>query len=118
MTIKNTFATLSAGLLLLSSFSPASNLSPTTAQTWTLRALITELEDNHYADHRYNDAMSADHLETYLDRLDPSHLYFTASDAAEFQRPEKKIALRASRKREKEGEGKERKKQVSGHERG
>jgi carboxyl-terminal processing protease len=30
--------------------------------------------------------MSADHLDTYLERLDPSHLYFTGSDVAEFQR--------------------------------
>jgi len=46
---------------------------------------VTELEENHYVDRRYNDAMSAAHLETYLERLDPSHLYFTASDVAEFQ---------------------------------
>ena len=30
--------------------------------------------------------MSAEHLETYLERLDPSHLYFTVSDVAEFER--------------------------------
>jgi len=48
--------------------------------------LVTELEDNHYVDRRYNDAMSTEHLDTYLKRLDPSHLYFTASDVAEFER--------------------------------
>ena len=68
------------------SVSVASDLSPTTQQTRTLRALVTELEENHYLDRRYNDAMSAEHLETYLERLDPSHLYFTASDVAEFER--------------------------------
>jgi carboxyl-terminal processing protease len=51
-----------------------------------LRALVTELEEKHYVDRRYNDAMSAEHLNTYLERLDPSHLYFTASDVADFQR--------------------------------
>jgi carboxyl-terminal processing protease len=30
--------------------------------------------------------MSTEHLDTYLKRLDPSHLYFTASDVAEFER--------------------------------
>ncbi len=85
MTISKTLATLGAGVLL-SSVTFASELAPTTQQTWTLRALVTELEENHYIDRRYNDAMSADHLDTYLERLDPSHLYFTAADVAEFQR--------------------------------
>lgn len=85
MTISKTLATLGAGVLL-SSVTLASELAPTTQQTWTLRALVTELEENHYIDRRYNDAMSADHLDTYLERLDPSHLYFTAADVAEFQR--------------------------------
>jgi len=72
--------------IIAASVSVASDLSPTNQQTRTLRALVTELEENHYVDRRYNDAMSADHLETYLERLDPSHLYFTASDVAEFER--------------------------------
>ena len=71
--------------VLAASVSVAAELSPTTQQTWTLRALVTELEDKHYVDRRYNDAMSAAHLETYLERLDPSHLYFTVSDVAEFE---------------------------------
>lgn len=84
MTFTKTFAALGLSILV-ASISLASDLSPTTQQTWTLRALVTELEENHYVDRRYNDAMSAAHLETYLERLDPSHLYFTASDVAEFQ---------------------------------
>ena len=71
--------------IIVASVSVASDLSPTTQQTWTLRALVTELEENHYVDRRYNDAMSAEHLETYLQRLDPSHLYFTTTDVAEFE---------------------------------
>ena len=84
MTFTKTFPALGVSFLV-ASISFASNLSPTTQQTWTLRALVTELEENHYVDRRYNDAMSAAHLETYLERLDPSHLYFTASDVAEFR---------------------------------
>ena len=72
--------------IIAASVSVASDLSPTNQQTWTLRALVTELEENHYVDRRYNDAMSAEHLETYLERLDPSHLYFTVLDVAEFER--------------------------------
>ena len=36
-------------------------------------------------DRRYNDAMSAEHLETYLEAC-PSHLYFTDPENAEFDR--------------------------------
>ena len=72
--------------IIAASVSVASDLSPTNQQTWTLRALVTELEENHYVDRRYNDAMSAEHLETYLERLDPSRLYFTVLDVAEFER--------------------------------
>ena len=84
MIISKTLATLGA-VLLFSSASLASDLTPTAQQTWTLRALVTELEEKHYVDRRYNDAMSAEHLNTYLERLDPSHLYFTESDVADFQ---------------------------------
>ena len=82
---KKLLALLASIIVASVSVSVASDLSPTTQQTWTLRALVTELEENHYVDRRYNDAMSAEHLETYLERLDPSHLYFTASDVEEFQ---------------------------------
>ena len=83
---KKLLALLASIIVASVSVSVTSDLSPTTQQTWTLRALVTELEENHYVDRRYNDAMSAEHLETYLERLDPSHLYFTASDVAEFER--------------------------------
>ena len=59
-------------------------LETTREQAWTLRALITELEDTHFVDKRYNDAMSRAHLETYLERLDPSRLYFTQPDVDDF----------------------------------
>lgn len=59
-------------------------LETTREQAWTMKALITELEDTHFVDKRYNDAMSRAHLETYLERLDPSRLYFTQSDVDDF----------------------------------
>lgn len=61
-------------------------METTQAQTWTLRALITELEDTHFVDKRYNDAMSRAHLESYLERLDPSRLYFTQTEVDEFEK--------------------------------
>ena len=59
-------------------------LETTREQAWTMKALITELEDTHFVDKRYNDAMSRAHLETYLERLDPSRLYFTQPDVDDF----------------------------------
>ena len=85
MTFTKTLALLGAGLLA-SSPPLAADLSPTTQQTSTMRALVTELEEKHYVDRRYNDVMSIEHLKTYLERLDPSHLYFTSSDVTQFQR--------------------------------
>ena len=82
---------LTAFLSLWELAANAGEMAPTTQQTWTLRALISELEENHFADKRYNDAMSAAHLETYLERLDPSRVYFTQSDIAGFMRYEDRL---------------------------
>lgn len=57
---------------------------PTKAQSNTLKAMIKELEDSHYVDRRYDDGMSQAHLDTYLDRLDPSRLFLTAAEVNEF----------------------------------
>ena len=73
-------------LLSLSYHGHATALTSTDQQSETLRALIEKLEDSHYVDRRYNDAMSREHLNSYLERLDPSHLYFTARDIADFDR--------------------------------
>lgn len=56
----------------------------TVAQGKTLEAMIDELEDSHYVDRRYDDAMSQAHLDTYLDNLDPSRLFFTQQEINEF----------------------------------
>ena len=59
---------------------------PTAAQSKTLKAMIDELEESHYVDRRYDDGMSQAHLETYLDRLDPSRLFLTANDISAFSK--------------------------------
>ena len=59
---------------------------PTAAQSKTLKAMIDELEESHYVDRRYDDGMSQAHLDTYLDRLDPSRLFLTAADITEFSK--------------------------------
>lgn len=59
---------------------------PTAAQSKTLKAMINELEESHYVDRRYDDGMSQAHLDTYLERLDPSRLFLTAADITEFSK--------------------------------
>ncbi len=80
-------AVIASLLLTANSFVYAiAESEPTAAQSNTLKAMIDELEDSHYVDRRYDDSMSQAHLETYLDRLDPSRLFLTAADITEFSK--------------------------------
>lgn len=78
-------AVIASLLIATTSFAYAiAESQPTAAQSKTLKAMIDELEESHYVDRRYDDGMSQAHLDTYLDRLDPSRLFLTATDITEF----------------------------------
>lgn len=78
-------AVITSLLIATTSFAYAiAESQPTAAQSKTLKAMIDELEESHYVDRRYDDGMSQAHLDTYLDRLDPSRLFLTATDITEF----------------------------------
>ena len=80
-------AVIASLLLATNSFVYAiAESEPTAAQSKTLKAMIDELEESHYVDRRYDDGMSQAHLDTYLDRLDPSRLFLTAPDITEFSK--------------------------------
>ena len=80
-------AVIASLLLTANSFVYAiAESEPTAAQSKTLKAMIDELEDSHYVDRRYDDGMSQAHLDSYLDRLDPSRLFLTAADITEFSK--------------------------------
>lgn len=80
-------AVIACVLLTANSFVYAiAGSEPTVAQSKTLKAMIDELEDSHYVDRRYDDGMSQAHLDTYLDRLDPSRLFLTGADITEFSK--------------------------------
>ena len=80
-------AVIASLLLAANSFVYAiAESEPTAAQSKTLKAMIDELEESHYVDRRYDDGMSQAHLDTYLDRLDPSRLFLTAADITEFSK--------------------------------
>ena len=80
-------AVIASLLLTANSFVYAiAESEPTAAQSKTLKAMIDELEDSHYVDRRYDDGMSKAHLDSYLDRLDPSRLFLTTADITEFSK--------------------------------
>ena len=80
-------AVIASLLITTTSFAYAiAESEPTAAQSKTLKAMIDELEESHYVDRRYDDGMSQAHLDTYLDRLDPSRLFLTAADITEFSK--------------------------------
>ena len=63
---------------------PAFSLAPTEAQSATLRELVDVIEERHYASRRYDDVLSAQHFEAYIDALDPQRMFFDAADISEF----------------------------------
>ncbi len=58
----------------------------TEAQQETIAELIEQLEERHYAKLTYNDELSSQHLDSYIESLDPGKMFFLASDLAEFEK--------------------------------
>lgn len=56
----------------------------TKAQRETIIELVEQLEERHYAKLPYDDALSAMHLDSYLEALDRGKMFFTAEDVAQF----------------------------------
>ena len=54
-------------------------------QRETIVEMIEQLEERHYAKLRYDDALSSQHLDNYIDSLDGGKMFFTASDLADFE---------------------------------
>ncbi len=65
---------------------PSYALSPTEAQSATLKELVEVIEERHYASRRYDDGLSAQHFHAYVDALDPQRMFFDAADIAEFSK--------------------------------
>jgi carboxyl-terminal processing protease len=58
----------------------------TDSQRETIAELIEQLEDRHYAKLRYDDLLSSQHLDSYLDNLDATRMFFLAADIEEFEK--------------------------------
>lgn len=55
--------------------------------------VISSLQHNHYSGKQLNEEMSSDIFDRYLQDLDPSRIYFFASDIREFEHAREAIAL-------------------------
>jgi carboxyl-terminal processing protease len=55
-------------------------------QSETVVQLIEQLEQRHYAKLTYDDALSSQHLDSYIDSLDGSKMFFTDADVASFEK--------------------------------
>lgn len=79
--------TIASGLLLIGSARPAlATIEYTDAQRETMVDMIEQLEERHYAKLRYDDELSSQHLDNYINSLDSGRMFFTAADRAEFER--------------------------------
>ncbi len=58
----------------------------TDAQRETIVEMIDQLEERHYAKLEYDDMLSSQHLDNYLDSLDNARMFFLAADIAEFEK--------------------------------
>ena len=91
--ILSTFPTLAAfgrnfaiGLLCTGLALPAlAKIEYSDSQRDTIIELIEQLEERHYAKLTYDDTLSSQHLDAYIDSLDGSKMFFTAADIEEFQ---------------------------------
>lgn len=61
-------------------------LAPSAEGGFVARIVSQLLERSHFTQHPLDDEMSARFYERYLDALDPQHIYFTAADAAGFEK--------------------------------
>lgn len=78
--------TLLALLLLPLAPSSQARIDYTDTQRETIAELVEQLEENHYSKLRYDDTLSGQHLDAYLEALDGGKMFFTAQDIKEFQK--------------------------------
>ena len=74
-------------VLLYGISSPAwSFIEYTKTQRDSIVEMIEQLQDRHYSKQKYDDVLSSQHLDSYIDSLDRGKMFFTAADIAEFER--------------------------------
>ena len=67
---------LPALLLYCLSLPSLAAIEPSEAERTTIVEMIDQLEQRHYAKHRYDDDMSSAHLDSYIESLDRGKMFF------------------------------------------
>ena len=78
--------TLPALLSLFLSLPTWATIESSESERETIVEMIGQLEQRHYAKHRYDDEMSSAHLDSYIESLDRGKMFLTAADLAEFEK--------------------------------
>jgi carboxyl-terminal processing protease len=74
-------------ILLYGISSPAwSFIEYTKTQRDSIVEMIEQLQDRHYSKQKYDDILSSQHLDSYIESLDRGKMFFNAADIAEFER--------------------------------
>ncbi len=85
--LKQTATLVLPALLLCTLAQPSwALIESSETQRETIVEMIDQLEQRHYAKHRYDDELSSQHLDSYIESLDRAKMFFTAADLAEFEK--------------------------------
>ena len=85
--LKHSTNLLLSALLLCTLAQPSwALIESSDTQRETIIELIDQLEQRHYAKHTYDDELSSQHLDSYIDSMDRAKMFFTAADLAEFEK--------------------------------
>ena len=77
---------LLAVVFLLGSVPTWAGIEYTKDQRETIVELIEQLEQRHYAKLTYDDELSSQHLDSYIDSLDSGKMFFLSADVTEFEK--------------------------------
>ena len=61
-----------------------SRIDYTDSQRESIMEILDQLEERHYSKQPYDDTLSSQHLDSYIESLDGSKMFFTKADIAEF----------------------------------
>lgn len=82
----NIFTRFTAGLVLsLASLHSWAVIDYSETQSETVVQLIEQLEQRHYAKLSYDDSLSSQHLDNYIESLDGNKMFFTEADLSTFE---------------------------------
>jgi carboxyl-terminal processing protease len=73
-------------ILALLSWNSLAAVDYSDKQRETIIEMTEQLESRHYSKRKYDDELSSQHLDNYIDSLDSGKMFFTATDIAEFEK--------------------------------